>query len=630
MAEPVSFFQTVYPILEKANCRTCHTLDGVASPTRLHFPDEHASQADIERFGHSLVALVDRASPQESPLLVKPTNRIKHSGGQRIAPGSSEEKTLADWISRLARMPKEEVARVLGQAHDAPAPARRQPAESLRRLTHSQYNRTVRDLLGDTSLPAAAFPPEDYINGFKNQYQAQSISPLLAEAYGAAAEKLAASAVRRLGGRLLSCKPNSTHDAACADRFIREFGGRAFRRPLDPAEMSRYRKLFASEAAGQNDFLAGTRAVMEAMLQSPSFLFRLHTTARSDWQPYAAASRLSYFLWDTMPDEPLLEAAARGNLSTPEGIERTARGMLRDPRAREAVDEFASQWLRFDRVTSLLKDRRQFPTFTRETALSMTEETRRLVNHLVWDNRNFMDLFTAGYTFANGDLAALYNVPAPPAEFDRVEFDPAQERSGILTTAAFLALTAKPAETSPTSRGLFIREQFLCQLVPQPPPGVNTNLAPVSAEKPLTNRERLAEHLNNEACASCHNLIDPIGFGFEKFDAVGQRQETARIYIQPSRKERNAKPRTFELPLDTSGWVAGLKDSAFSAPPRLGRILADSDTCRECVVKQLFRYAAGRMEAAADRPAILEHLRRFRNAGFHFQELMVSIAAWSE
>ena len=430
------------------------------------------------------------------------------------------KRSLKAWIQKLtaafrrrtgqALKYREEEAAGLGQV------ARREP--NLRRLTHSQFNHTVRDLLGDQTSPANQFPPEDFVNGFRNQSQAQSLSPLLIEAYSAAAEKLARNAFR--GGDthgLIPCKPS----AACRARFVREFGLKAFRRPLEPDEQKRYEALMGRET----DFLKGAQLVVEAMLQSSNFLFRLDETSDPKWKPYVTASRLSYAIWDTMPDAELFAAAARGDLATPQGVEKAARRMLDNPRAHEALDEFVSQWLRFDRILTASKDRRKFPQFTRETAVAMTEEARAFVGDLVWNDRNFMDLFTANYGFVNADLAPIYEVPAPAKEFDRVPFPAGSERAGLLGQGLFLALTAKPEDSSPTARGLFVREQFLCQHVPDPPAGVNTNLPPVTEAKPQTNRDRMSEHATNPSCATCHKLIDPIGFGLEKFDAVGARRE---------------------------------------------------------------------------------------------------------
>ncbi|MGH9935848.1 MAG: DUF1592 domain-containing protein, partial [Blastocatellia bacterium] len=388
-AQEGSFSRTLYPILEKAACRSCHNPDGVASVTRLHFPEPDASPNQIEAFGRSLVALLNRNEPEESLLLKKPTNRIPHAGGERIKSGSEEERILKDWIQRLARLPDDELASALKSPEEKSANAgRARPTVTLRRLTHSQYNHTVRDLLGDRSAPANQFPPEDFVNGFKNQYQAQNLSPLLVEAYSAAAERLARNAFQGGDRRgLIPCKPSP----ACRSRFVREFGLKAFRRPLEIDERKRYEELFRREA----DFFKGARIAVEAMLQSPHFLFRLDETSDPKLKSYVTASRLSYALWDSLPDAALFESAARGALSTPQGVEATARRMLDDPRARQSLDEFVSQWMRFDRLLTASKDRRRYPNFTRETAVAMTEESRGFIADLVWNDRNFMDVFAA-------------------------------------------------------------------------------------------------------------------------------------------------------------------------------------------------------------------------------------------
>ncbi len=605
------FSRETYPVLESAACRDCHNSNGVASASRLHFPDRAASPEQVEAFGESLGALVDRARPEESLLLRKPTQRVPHTGGRRIAPASPEEETLRAWVLHLATL---HPVRTTSKATLTPAAPSTPP---LRRLTHSQYDHTLRDLLGETGNPSAPFPPEDYVNGFKNQYEAQSISPLLAEAYGMAAEKLAASAVRK---GTFSCTPGG---ADCRTRFVREFGRKVFRRPLDEDEVRRYLGLFPK--LGEPARAAQT--VIEAMLQSPSFLYWGETEPGPRGEAYARAARLSYFLWDSMPDDALLGSAAAGELDTAEGAVRAARRLLADPKARRSLDQFVSQWLQFDRVVSMVKERRSFPQFTREAAFAMTEETRRFLEDLVWNDGNFMEMFSAGHTIANADLASIYGLP-PPADFARLSYAPGSGRAGILGHATFLALTAKPAETSPTGRGLFVREHFLCQNVPQPPPGVSTSLPRITEEKPLTNRDRLAVHLANESCASCHRLIDPIGFGFERFDAIGARHEKVKVTIPVDNRRQQA--RTVELEVDTRGWIAGIPDSEFSSPAELGRILASNRQCQECVVKQLFRYAMGRMETPADRPVIERVYAEFRDSQFRFKQLMISLVRWTE
>jgi hypothetical protein len=620
-AQDSSFAGSLFPIFEKAGCAGCHNGNGVASGTRLHFPESALAPDRLEAFGRSLVILVDREHPENSLLLKKPTKRVAHGGGERIQPGSSEEAALIAWIGVLSRLSGDDLARALKYDEKATAGAA-QSAPTLRRLTHSQYNNTIRDLLGDHTAPADQFPPDDFINGFKNQYDAQNLSPLLEEGYSDAAERLAANAFRNGDtNHLIPCQPS----VPCRSTFVRAFGKRAFRRPLDADETRRYVALFSRES----DFLKGAQVVVEAMLQSPNFLFRLDATPSPALQPYATASRLSYTLWDTMPDDALLAAAARGDLATSQGVTKVADTMLRDPRARQALDEFVSQWLRFDRILTATRDRRRYPQYTRETAVAMTQEARLFVGDLVWNDRNFMEAFTANYGFVNADLAQIYGVSAPAREFDRVPFPPASERAGLLGQSLFLALTSKPEDASLTGRGLFVREQFLCQHVPPPPAGVNTNLAPPTEAHPQTNRDRMSEHVTNPTCASCHNLIDPIGWGLEKFDAIGMRREDFRLTFanmgHGGGGGRRTPPKSVNLPIDTKGTVVGINGSEFASPRDLGAILAAAPQCQECMVKQYFRYAAGRMETPADRPVLDRILQDFRNSNYHFKELMLSL-----
>jgi hypothetical protein len=620
-AQDPSFARSVYPVLEQAGCSGCHNSNGVASGTRLHFPVEGATAERQDAFGKSLVILVDREHPENSLLLKKPTQRIAHGGGERIKVGSPEEAALRSWIGVLARLSDDELAKARmynGQASESSSAS----APALRRLTHSQYNNTVRDLLGDHTAPATQFPQDDFVNGFKNQYDAQNLSPLLEEGYSDAAEHLAASAFRNGDtNHLIPCAPS----IPCRTVFVKTFGKKAFRRPLDAEETRRYVALFARSP----QFLKGAQLVVEAMLQSPNFLFRLDATTNPGLRPYATASRLAYTLWDTMPDEALLTAAGRGDLVTPQGVTKVAEGMLRDPRAHQALDEFVSQWLRFDRILTATRDRRRYPDFSRETAVAMTQEALLFVGDLVWSDRNFMDAFTANYGFVNADLASIYGIPAPAREFDRVPFPAASERAGLLGQSLFLALTSKPEDASLTGRGLFVREQFLCQHVPPPPAGVNTNLPPSTEAHPQTNRDRMSEHVTNPTCASCHRLIDPIGWGLERFDAIGMRREEFKLTFfnagHGGGGGRRTPPKSVMLPIDTKGTVVGIPQSDFVSPRELGAVLAAAPLCQECMVKQYFRYASGRMETPADGPVVDRIFQDFKNSNYHFRELILSM-----
>ena len=482
------FADKLFPILKSAQCDLCHNDNGVASAYGIEFPGRSASREQILAFGFQLMEFVDRDHPQQSLLLRKPTNREEHTGGVRLVPGSEQEQTLQMWIGYLAKLTDEEQSRARELIERANQWSL-QPL-SIRRLTHSQYNNTIRDLLGDQSLAANRFPREDFIHGFKNQLEGQSVSPLQAEAYSEAAERLARSAFR--GGdtrNLIPIKPLSASDQNAARSFIQQFGLKAFRRPLSDDEADKYLRLFLTVSNQTREFNAGAQLVVEAMLQSPNFLFRVQrqkeqvATAMPVKQKNAQfeiASRLSYLLWDTMPDDEMLQATLKSEYTTVAQIEAQARRMLDDPRARVALDEFLAQWMRFDRVQDATRDRRKFREFNSEVAAAMTEETRQLFRHLVWNDKNFMEFFSADYTFISTSLAQIYGMPSPSEEFSRVDYPPESGRSGVLGHGSFLVLTSKPADTSPTSRGLFVRNHFLAQEIAPPPPGVNSVLPEIT------------------------------------------------------------------------------------------------------------------------------------------------------
>lgn len=575
----------IAPILEAAQCRACHSENGVASTTRLLFPPEGT---DLTR---TLQPLADA-----DLLWRKPTNRLPHAGGERIKQGSPEDEALRRFSTWLNTLPAPTTA--------APAPVLALPT-ALRRLTHSQYNNTVADLLQDRTRPANLFPPEDFINGFTNQAAGQNISPLMAEEYARAAAKLTRAAVRSGNlSKLIACDKSAP---SCPEQFVGSLGQLAFRRPLTTAENTTFTKLL-----GPNFDAA---LVVETMLQSPGFLF--HTSP-------GPAARLSYLLWDTAPDAPLRLA----HLATKEEIEAQARRLLADPRAKLALNQFLAEWLRFDRVKGALRERSLFPEFGAELIQSMLAETTHLFEDLVWNDKNFLDLFTARHSFVNTPLAQLYDLPAPPAEFARVAFPVNSKRAGLLGHASFLTLTSKPSETAPTDRGLFVREHFLCQIVPPPPPGVSTTLPVLSEEKPLTNRDRLAVHLSDASCAGCHRLVDPIGFGFEQFDAIGRYREKQIALIFPAVDKavrnirRDGVPTA--LPVNTQASILGIPNSAFSSPAEAGDILARTPACQRCIVKQFFRYALGRLETDADRPHLETIFQRFLKSGFRFRELVLA------
>jgi hypothetical protein len=238
-----------------------------------------------------------------------------------------------------------------------------------------------------------------------------------------------------------------------------------------------------------------------------------------------------------------------------------------------------------------------------------------------------MEAFTAGYGYLTSELASMYQLPAPPGQFELVRFPADARRAGLLGQGSFLASTAGPTGTSPTARGIFIREQLLCQHVPPPPPGVNTTLPEPTEDKARTRRQLMAAHAENAACAACHRLMDPIGFGLENYDAIGRwrDQETIEFAAERDEDDRRKAPKKIELAIEPQGEIAGLPDSVFSEPKQLGRILADSPVCQECIVRQMFRYAYGRRETASDEATIDELFAAFRDSGFHLKDLLLSL-----
>ena len=454
------------------------------------------------------------------------------------------------------------------------------PVAPTRHLSRAQYNNTIRDLLGTDLRPAESFAPDDSSAGLEIGL---NVSPLLVEQYHDAARTLAADAVVNLDA-LISCE--SQPDSTCADRFIEDFGLRAFRRPLSSEERQQYRQLYDA-GAEPYDFATGIEMVVHAMLTAPQFLYLLEEapegTSPGEIVPvtgYSMANRLSYFLWNTMPDDALFAAAGAGELDTPEGILEHAQRMLDDPRARPGLENFYRQWLHLDGLGSIEKDTSVYPGFSPEVATDLRASVGQFVEHVVFDQAGTIEtLFTDGALFFNGRLSGLYDDGSVSGnELQRVGGD-AAERAGLLTQPGLMALLGKGNQSDPIHRGVFVRTELLCQPLPPPPPDLV-----VSAPDPapgISTRERFAEHTENEACQGCHALIDPIGFGLENYDGIGRY-----------RAEDEG------MPVDASGELLGTEDidGPFSGAIELSRRLSSSDSARECVATKLFRYSVTRTE----------------------------------
>lgn len=457
------------------------------------------------------------------------------------------------------------------------------------------------ELLGlglGNELPAESRPPGF---PFDNNAEAGQVSATHVEAYMRAAGTVAQLA---LDTRDLwqPCDPLGEGD--CARTFANEVGLRVFRRPLEEAELQRYASIAQAD---------GASLAVEAMLVSPNFLYRSEVGEldgdRYRLTAYELAASLSYTLVGSTPDDALLEAAELGELDTAGGVESHARRLLGDPRARETLGRFAAQWLGVEQIATVDKNPQLFPSMDAALRTSMLEETRRFVEYVAFDGSGRYDeLLTAEYSLLDARLATLYDVDGPGGSgWARTELP--SDRAGLLGHASVLGSYAYSDQSSPVRRGLFVRRRILCQELPEPPPDAG---AVPEIDANATTRERFDQHSRDPACAGCHVLIDPVGFGFEHFDAVGA-----------------FRARDAGQPVDASGVATSIEgiapdEEAFDGVVELGALLASSPEAPACLARQYFRYAHGRLDTEDDACAVDVLAARFAEADHDLIELFVA------
>jgi Protein of unknown function (DUF1588)/Protein of unknown function (DUF1592)/Protein of unknown function (DUF1595)/Protein of unknown function (DUF1587)/Protein of unknown function (DUF1585) len=493
------------------------------------------------------------------------------------------------------------------QSCDARAPG---PAP-LHPLTRFQYNNIVRDLLGDTTQPAQAFPPENEVSGYRTMAANNQANPLLVESYVTAAETIAATATQ---SRLTDVAPcDAGRDAAaCGHDFVASFGARAFRRPLTDAELSPLTALF--DSGNTQSYAKGVELVLQTILQSPQFLYRVDSLKAPTPESgavalggYELAGRLAFALWGSVPDPQLMGAAAQGRLVTPADVEREARRLLEDSRAHDIVRDFSEQWLELSRLDGAVRLGTDLDVNLLNSALRQSL-TSYLDATYFGPQGNFKQLFTDPSVWVNATLAPLYGGTAPADGFAGQTLpDP---RSGILTQPALLTILSHSDQTAPVIRGVFVRERFLCLDVPPPPP--NLNPVPPSLDPSATTRERFRQHTEQPACSGCHALIDGVGFGFERYDQLGRYRATEN-----------------GLDVDESGEVltsgeAGL-DGPFAGASELATRIANSPMARDCLATHWYRYTFGRQEAPEDSCSLGQLKQRFESADGDLKELLVAL-----
>jgi hypothetical protein len=488
----------------------------------------------------------------------------------------------------------------------------------MRRLTRAQYNNTIRDLLGVTGDTAGAFALDENDGGFASNATAP-VKELQLDKYREAAEDLANKATADMA-RLVPCAPPAKPEAACVDEFLRDFGKRAYRRPLEADELTRYKALFNVGKDG-TDFATAIRLVVSTMLQSPNFIYmpelgdprRVSATGKMvALTHYEAASRLSYYLQNTMPDAELFAAADAGKLGTADELAMQARRLMQSPRGRDTVVSFHAQWLQTDDLLTVEKSATSYPMFTPEVRAAMKDELDEFADQVVRQGDGKLEtLLTAGFSFLRGPLYGVYGVSAAggAATGMRRADLPAGQRAGILTLAGVMAKHAHPDQSSPVGRGYVISDRLLCVVPPDPPDNVDANVP--TPDPNSTTRARFEMHRTKPDCAACHALMDPLGLPFESYDGMGRyRTMDGRQAVDPTSALANT---------DNDGPVK-------NAVELMGR-LAQTSEVKRCVSRQWFRYAFGRIDTAADGPSIDAALDAFARGGFKVPDLVVGIAS---
>lgn len=473
------------------------------------------------------------------------------------------------------------------------------PEPALKRLSHTEYRNTVRDLFPMITIPSLSLAPDPTPHGFDNDREALYAAPLLVNQYNAAAGLIAVE-VRKKKAMVLPCMASGGAD--CGHQYLSDLATRAFRRPVTEDELAVLNQMFDSYLAS-NNFDVALELTTQSVLQAPQFLYRIETgTADNLTSQYDIASRLSYFLWSTMPDQALFDAAAANGLASPADITAQVDRMLADPRALDGFMNFTKQWLedaRLDRITKPSAE-----GWSEDVRAALHEEARRFMEEVAFRRGGTLaDLLTSNTAFVGPETATFYGLPAP-ADWTEMTLPP--DRKGFLMQAQFLASTSHPNHASPVQRGLFVLRNFMCVELGSPPAGVNMSVPAPAPNMPTTNRQDYERVTSEELCQTCHGVINPVGFVFEHYDTFGRYQELDR-----------------NLPIDPSGKFG---TSTFAGPHELLDYLVESEAVHKCVVGKYLTYATGSTAAKKDACLVNDVQADFAATGGSLTQMMKSIA----
>jgi hypothetical protein len=489
---------------------------------------------------------------------------------------------------------------------------------TVHRLNRVEYNNTVRDLLGTTRTPADDFPVDDRGAGFDNVADVLTLSPLHLDSFRTAASTLLDEAltVAAQRTRLITCDL-AKQGATCARAVLTAFTPLAWRRPVTAPEIDALMGP-VTLAMGQGDSAeVGLKLSLQAILMSPHFLFRVEkdpsplAAAPHPLNPYEVASRLSYFIWSSMPDGELFAAAKAGTLTDPAAIKTQVERMLTSFKAQALVANFAGQWLYTRQIAEVSPDPTLFPQFDASLRVALKLETETLFQEVALNGLAADKLLTADFTFANDRLAKYYGLPAVSSTTPmKVPLTGNTQRGGILSQAGFLTVTSHQDKTSPVLRGKWVMTQLLCLPAPPPPANVNTMLDPAKVTGTL--RDQLMQHRTDPSCAICHNTMDPIGLALENYDAVGAY-----------------RTRDAGSDIDASGQLPDGRQ--FNGRQELAALVANDPNFSRCLAQHLYTYALGRTPDLGTPghmdPWVLYNLAKsFQAGGFQFKDLVAQIA----